>query len=233
VSGRTDHRAGGPGPGASRPLWSCQRWCRAGRALPEGLSPTRGCRWRRAAPDRPGSRGARRALPQGREDRSAARTAAPLTPAGPGWHPPGQDGSGGRSRGAGAPASPRRRRGRRSPPGPPWWARAGLPAAWWQGGLAWWEAVADDGWVTTPSRSDRHAVRLARLRTARLMVVGGVVLGLAAGLSLALFSDAGPLRVAGVLVLALNGVMLLALPAMLRTQPTDWRQRRRREPPWP
>jgi hypothetical protein len=118
-------------------------------------------------------------------------------------------------------------------PGPPWWARAELSAVWWQGGLAWWEAVADDGWVTTPSRSDRHAVRLARLRTARLMVVGGVVLGLAAGLSLALFSDAGPLRVAGVLVLALNGVMLLALPAMLRTQPTDRRQRRRREPPSP
>jgi hypothetical protein len=99
--------------------------------------------------------------------------------------------------------------------------------------LAWCEAVAHDEPMTTPSRSDRHAARLARLRTARyrLMVVGGVTVGLAAGLSLALFSDEQPLRVAGVLVLAVNAVMLLALPALLRTQPTDWRQHRRREPP--
>jgi hypothetical protein len=44
-----------PGPGAPRPLWSCEgAGCRAGWALPEGLSPTRGCRWRHAT--RPASR---------------------------------------------------------------------------------------------------------------------------------------------------------------------------------
>jgi uncharacterized membrane protein YfcA len=92
--------------------------------------------------------------------------------------------------------------------------------------LARRELVAHDGRVTTPSRSDRHAARLARLRTARLLAVGGVVLGLAAGVSLALFSDEQPLRVVGVLVLVLNGVMLLTLPAMLRTRPADRQQRR-------
>jgi hypothetical protein len=84
-------------------------------------------------------------------------------------------------------------------------------------------AGAHDGRVTTPSRSDRHAARLARLRTARLLAVGGVGLGLAAGLSLALFADEQPIRVVGVLVLVVNGVMALTLPALLRTPPDGQR----------
>jgi hypothetical protein len=64
------------------------------------------------------------------------------------------------------------------------------------------------------------------LRTARLLAVGGVGLGLVAGLSLALFADEQPIRVVGVVVLVVNGVMALALPAVLRTPPDGQRPRR-------
>jgi hypothetical protein len=97
----------------------------------------------------------------------------------------------------------------------------------WEQALAGGAAGAHDVGVTTPSRSDRHAARLARLRTARLLAVGGVGLGLAAGVSLLLFADEQPIRVIGVLVLALNGMMALVLPALLRAEQADWRQRRR------
>jgi hypothetical protein len=48
--------------------------------------------------------------------------------------------------------------------------------------------------MTGPSRADPHTVRLARLRTARWTVVGGVVLGLASGLLLALAAEDRPKR---------------------------------------
>ena len=64
--------------------------------------------------------------------------------------------------------------------------------------------------MTGPSRADRHTVRLARLRTARWMMVGGVVLGLASGLLLALFAADRPIRVVGLLVVALSVVQALS-----------------------
>jgi hypothetical protein len=73
--------------------------------------------------------------------------------------------------------------------------------------------------MSTPSRADRHAARLARLRRGRRLAVGGIVLGLAAGLSLALWADEGPIRVVGILVLALNLLMASVLPATFRAQP--------------
>jgi uncharacterized membrane protein YfcA len=82
--------------------------------------------------------------------------------------------------------------------------------------------------MTGPSRADRHTVRLARLRTARWMVVGGVVLGLASGLLLALFAADRPIRVIGLLVVALSVVQALSLPALFRVRfPTGSAQRPR------
>jgi hypothetical protein len=54
--------------------------------------------------------------------------------------------------------------------------------------------------------------------------VGGVGLGLAAGLSLALWAEERPIRVVGILVLALNLLMAPVLPALFRAQPPGERR---------
>ncbi len=72
--------------------------------------------------------------------------------------------------------------------------------------------------MSTPSRADRHAAGLARARKLRWLVVTGVVLGLAAGVSLALFAEERPIRVIGVVVGALNIASLVALRAVFRAQ---------------
>jgi hypothetical protein len=74
--------------------------------------------------------------------------------------------------------------------------------------------------MSTPSRADRHTARLARLRRGRWLSVGGVALGLAAGLSLTVFAEERPLRVVGILVLALNLLMAPLLWALFRIQPS-------------
>ena len=93
---------------------------------------------------------------------------------------------------------------------------AELPPVGGGWGLARGRLLAHDGRVSTPSRADRHAARLARLRRARRLAAGGVVLGLAAGLSLALGAEERPLRVVGVLVLAINLLMVPAMVALFR-----------------
>jgi uncharacterized membrane protein YfcA len=82
--------------------------------------------------------------------------------------------------------------------------------------------------MSTPSRADRHTARLARLRTARWTVVAGVVVSLASGLVLALAAEDRPIRVIGVLVLAVGVVQALSLPALFRVQLPDRQRRRRR-----
>jgi uncharacterized membrane protein YfcA len=82
--------------------------------------------------------------------------------------------------------------------------------------------------MTTPSRADRHTARLARLRTARWMVVGGMVLTVASGLLLAVAAEDRPIRVVGVLVLAVGVVQVLSLPALFRVQLPDQQHRHRR-----
>ena len=81
--------------------------------------------------------------------------------------------------------------------------------------------------MTGPSRADRHTVHLARLRTARWTVVGGVALGMASGLLLALAAEDRPKRVIGLLIVALSVVQALCLPALFRIRLSD-RQRQRR-----
>jgi hypothetical protein len=95
---------------------------------------------------------------------------------------------------------------------------------WWWSGLVPCRLLAHDGRVTVPSRADRHTARLARLRRARWFTVGGVALGLAAGLSLALWAEERPIRVVGILVLALNLLMAPVLPALFRAQPPGERR---------
>jgi uncharacterized membrane protein YfcA len=82
--------------------------------------------------------------------------------------------------------------------------------------------------MSTPSRADRPTARLARLRTARWTVVAGVVVSLASGLVLALAAEDRPIRVIGVLVLAVGVVQALSLPALFRVQLLDRQRRRRR-----
>jgi hypothetical protein len=97
-------------------------------------------------------------------------------------------------------------------------AMAELPAGGDGWGLAPGRLLAHDDRVNTPSRADRHTARLARLRRARRLAAGGVVLGLAAGLSLALGAEERPLRVVGILVLAINLLMVPALVALFRAE---------------
>jgi hypothetical protein len=78
--------------------------------------------------------------------------------------------------------------------------------------------------VSTPSRADRHSARLARLRKSRWLTVGGVVLGLAAGLSLALSAEDRPMRVIGILVLSINLLLAPFLAALFRAQPPGERR---------
>jgi hypothetical protein len=48
------------------------------------------------------------------------------------------------------------------------------------------------------------------------LAAAGVVLGLAAGLTLALSAEERPIRVVGILVLAINLLLVPVLPAVLR-----------------
>jgi hypothetical protein len=86
------------------------------------------------------------------------------------------------------------------------------------GGLAASALLADDGQMTTPSRAERHAARLARVRRPRWLTITAVVLGFTAGLSLALFSQERPFRVVGIVVVAVNIGNVLALRATFRAQ---------------
>jgi hypothetical protein len=54
--------------------------------------------------------------------------------------------------------------------------------------------------------------------------MGGVVLGLAAGLSLALSAEERPIRVVGILVLSINLLMVPLLVALFRAQPPGERR---------
>jgi hypothetical protein len=48
------------------------------------------------------------------------------------------------------------------------------------------------------------------------LTVGGVVLGLAAGLTLVLSAEERPIRMVGILVLAINLLLVPVLPALFR-----------------
>jgi hypothetical protein len=72
--------------------------------------------------------------------------------------------------------------------------------------------------MTGPSRADRHTARLASARRLRWLVVTAVLLGLAAGVSLAVLAEERPMRVIGVVVVVLNLGNLLALRAIFRAQ---------------
>jgi uncharacterized membrane protein len=56
------------------------------------------------------------------------------------------------------------------------------------------------------------------------LTVGGVVLGLAAGLSLALSAEDRPMRVIGILVLSINLLLAPFLAALFRAQPPGERR---------
>jgi hypothetical protein len=94
--------------------------------------------------------------------------------------------------------------------------------------VAGWDRVRGDGLVAAPeaaappplTRADRHTARLARLRKSRWLSAGGVVLGLAAGLSLAVSAEERPLRVVGILVLAITLLMAPLLWALFRVPPS-------------
>jgi hypothetical protein len=58
------------------------------------------------------------------------------------------------------------------------------------------------------------------------LAAGGVVLGLAAGLSLALLAEERPIRVAGILMLAINLLMVPAMVALFRADPPGERRYR-------
>jgi hypothetical protein len=73
--------------------------------------------------------------------------------------------------------------------------------------------------MSRPSR-DRHTVRLAQRRKRRWLSVVGVVLGLA-GLSLALWAEERPLRVVGILVLAVSLFVVQPLLWAL-SRPLPW-----------
>jgi hypothetical protein len=80
--------------------------------------------------------------------------------------------------------------------------------------------------MTMPSPSDRHAARLARVRALRWVVLAGIGLGLAAGLFLTLSAEEGPIRVIGVLILAINLLLVPLTLAVFRVPPAN-RPRRR------